>query len=290
MIKKSDWAAAYRELIVEGRQRLDEPPEEEQLLAYFRGELSEEETARVREILVYYPELVRALEQPFSVPFEGKPGDAEVLSDEEMAQDWESLQARLGKTATAEISERSRRWWRWSKEKRQRRNVDEASAWNVEPLVRQLRVWRLSSAVAAMLAVTFFGLYLRTQWTAKQELSQPRVNLDHRLLMPDGQRGSVTAQPPVPLPSKTDYFLLIPALINHPQYPDYQLDIFDLSEAKPRKIWSRKGLRRRSDDTFNILVPRAFLKPSQYRLDLYGVEPGGQRQPLATYTIRFSPE
>lgn len=276
MIKKSDWEAAYRDLIVEGRKRVGEPPTEDELVAYSRNELSEAEATRVRELLVYYPELASALEAPFPFPYEGKPGDADFLSEEELERHWASLQARI--QANAPVTAKA---------------IPAISAsWPTQQLIRRLRYWQLSAAAAAVLAVTFGSLFLLAQWTVQRERSQPRVNLEHRLLLPDGQRGSATAQPPIPLPSETDYFLLIPALINHPQYPDYQLEIFDLREATPRQIWSRNGLRRRSDDTFEILVPRAFLKPGKYRLDLYGLEADGKKHqpPLARYTIRLSPE
>ncbi|HXO22486.1 MAG TPA: hypothetical protein VOA87_21405 [Thermoanaerobaculia bacterium] len=274
MIKKSEWTAAYDELSAAGRRELGEPPSEEELLAYERGELSEAEAARVRKLLVYYPELVRALE-PFPFPYEGKPGDAGYLSDEEQEQDWASLRARLGELV-APTSGRAKA----------SRDVQRTS----EPVAVWLRRWRISAAAAAALAVLFAGLLVRTQRDIRQlqqELREPRYNVEHRLLLPDGQRGGTLEQPPIPLPSEADYLLLIPALINNPRFPDYRLDIVDLGTKPPRVIWTATGLRRRSDDTFEIWVPRSFLKPGEYRLVVYGLD-GGRQETLATYTVRLS--
>jgi hypothetical protein len=289
MIKKSDWQATYRDLIAEGRTRLGEPPAEEEILAYFRGELAEKEAARVRELLAYYPELARALQgPPLPESYDGKPSDADFLSDEELARDWASLQARV-----------------LASESKVAASAASAGAW-LEPLPavgvaseifrrqrrpdQELRLWRLSTVAAALLAVVFGGLYSLAQWTVQrmtQELREPRFNLEHRLLLPDGQRGSV--QRAIPLSSEADYFLLTPALINQPQYPDYRLEIVDSSLTPPRPIWSGTGLRRRSDDTFAVWIPRSFLKPGKYKLVLYGIE-GRRNDLLSTYTVRLSPK
>src|SRR5260370_31105605 len=90
-VEKSDWQAASRELMAEARARLGPPPTAEEMLAYTRGELSEKEEARVRELLVCYPELARSLPEPF--PSEGAlPGDSDFLTDAEVANHWASVQ------------------------------------------------------------------------------------------------------------------------------------------------------------------------------------------------------
>lgn len=289
MIKKTDWQAAYRDLIAEGRQRLGEPPTAEAVLAYYRHELAEDEAAVIREFLVYYPELARVLEEPFPFPCEERPGAAEFLSEEDLGRHWASLRARVQAAnaaavasappfsrqlqhlpAPAVVGAGARRRWSWA---------------------REIRSWQLSAVAAALLAILFGGLYLQAQRELRRqekELREPRFNIEHRLLLPDGQRGAATQQPPIPLPSEAENFLLIPALINHPQFPDYGLEIQDLSGTPPRPIWSGRGLRRRSDDTFEIWVPRAFLKPGRYRLVVYGLD-AGRKEPLASYTVRLSP-
>lgn len=270
MIKKSEWQAAYGELIAARRRELGDPPSEEELLSYSRGELSEPEAARVRDLLVCYPELIAVLE-PLPSPAAGQPEDADSLSQEELAQDWVSLQARLG------AQHAGRDAWREGDEE------TSAAGWPVAgPALRRLRRWQLSAAAAALLAVVFAGLLVRTQ----RDLREPRYDVEHRLLLPDGERGGAQ-QPPIPLPSEAEYFLLIPALVNAPRFPDYRLDIVDLNGQGERMIWSASGLRRRSDDTFELWVPRSFLEPGKYRLVLHGLD--GRPVELARYTVRLSP-
>jgi hypothetical protein len=269
MIKKSEWQAAFGELIAARRRELGDPPSEEELLAYSRGELSEPEAARVRELLVCYPELIPVLE-PLPSPAAGQPGDADGLSQEELAQDWASLQARLGAQQAGRDAAREGELER------------SAAGWRVAgPALRRLRRWQLSAAAAALLAVVFAGLLVRTQ----RDLREPRYDVEHRLLLPDGERGGT--QQPIPLPSEAEYFLLIPALVNAPQSPGYRLDIVDLNGQGERVMWSASGLRRRSDDTFELWMPRSFLKPGKYRLVLYGLD--GRPVELARYTVRLSP-
>lgn len=89
MIKKSDWDAIEDELLADDRRTLGEPPTNEELLAYSRGELTPEEEARVRALLVAYPELARAV----AVPFPADGGDA--LSPDEVSRRWKSFEARV---------------------------------------------------------------------------------------------------------------------------------------------------------------------------------------------------
>lgn len=279
MIRKTDWQAAYRDLIAEGRQRMSEPPTAEEIEAYFRGDLAAEDANRVRELLIYYPELANAMEAPFPFPHEGKPGDADFLSAEEVARDWAAIQAQIsslripavsGRAGELSAPRRLRRFWSWE---------------------RDLRPWQLSGLAAALLAVFLGGLLLRSQQELRRlqhEIREPRTNLEHRLLLPDGQRGGTAEQPPIPLSSQADYFLFIPALIDQSEYSDYQLELLDLSAAPPHPVWSGKGLRRRSDDTFEVLVPRAFLKPGKYEFVLSGLR-GTEKRTLASYTVRLSP-
>jgi hypothetical protein len=279
MIRKTDWQTAYRDLIAEGRQRMGDPPTVEEIEAYLRGDLAAEDAERVRELLIYYPELADAMEAPFPFPNKGKPGDADFLSAEEVARDWAAIQAQILPTAAASGRPRAgdlsapgrlRRFWSWE---------------------RDLRPWQLSGLAAALLAVFLGGLLLRSQQELRRlqhAIREPRTNLEHRLLLPDGQRGGTAEQPPIPLSSQADYFLFIPALIDQSEYPDYQLELLDSSAAPQRPVWSGKGLRRRSDDTFEVLVPRAFLKPGKYEFVLSGLR-GTEKQTLARYTVRLSP-
>jgi hypothetical protein len=100
MITKSELQAIHGQMLAERRRRLGPPPTNEELFAFMRGELSSEDEARVRELLIAYPELARAMAEPF--PEEGD------LSEIELAAHWKSLQQRIH----GDPAERRVRFWR----------------------------------------------------------------------------------------------------------------------------------------------------------------------------------
>lgn len=258
-MKQSDWEATSRELLAEGRQRLGEPPDANELLAWSRGELSAEESARIQEFLVHYPELARALEEPFPAPDEIRAGSPEDLSEDELDQDWKRLRERI---------------------------VPPARPASLP--VRALRTWRASTLAAAALAAVFAGLFLHAQLEVRRltrEMETPKVDFSHRVLLPDQQRAA-GAQQPILLSADADHFLLKPSLTGARGYPDYRLDIVDLNRPQPKRIWSTSGLRLRDDQTFEIWVPRAFLRSGDYRFEIHGLD-AGKAERLATYTVRL---
>lgn len=255
MIRKSDWAAVYRELLADGRQRFGEPPTTEEIVAYSHGELPPAEACRVQEYLALHPELARALAEPVPESVRAEPGAPDFLSAEEIASDWTALQDRLGLA-------------------RPRRD----------------RLWRPLALAASLLAVVSGGLYVQSQREVSRlarELREPLVNPEHRLLLPDGERGA--ARPDILLPAAADHFLLKPALVGHPDFADYRLKIIDTSGPEPRVVWDRTGLRRLSDDTFELWVTRDFLSSEEYRLELYGIDESREETLLTKYTLRLPP-
>src|SRR5438045_1677156 len=94
MTTKADWQEAYRELISTGRKRVGEPPTAEQVQALFAGDLAEPEAERVRELLAYYPEMARAMVDPFPMDAVG------VMSDAELATRREQLRRKVGLPAS----------------------------------------------------------------------------------------------------------------------------------------------------------------------------------------------
>lgn len=100
MITKSELQAVHGQMLAERRRRLGPPPTNEELFAFMRGELSADDEARVRELLIAYPELARAMAEPF--PEEGD------LSEIELAVHWKSLQTRIH----GDPAQRRVRFWR----------------------------------------------------------------------------------------------------------------------------------------------------------------------------------
>lgn len=92
MMNRTEWQAVRDALIADDRARLGEPPTVDELLAYERGELSEEEAERVRQLLVAYPELARAYAAPF-------PDEDATLPDDVIDRQWNAFRASRGSGA-----------------------------------------------------------------------------------------------------------------------------------------------------------------------------------------------
>jgi hypothetical protein len=115
-------------------------------------------------------------------------------------------------------------------------------------------------------------------------LQQPRV-LVPTLLLPLSPRGAAR-ELPVPLPSTNDSFLLMVSLINQPSFPHYRVDLLDLGDDSSRVVWTATNAERLQNDTFQIFVPRSFLKPYRtYRLVVYGI--GEKTAELGSYEFRL---
>lgn len=68
MTTKTDWDAALDSWIDDERERLGGPPTPEEIVAFLNGELPPAEAARVRALLVYYPELTPMLAERIEKP------------------------------------------------------------------------------------------------------------------------------------------------------------------------------------------------------------------------------
>lgn len=236
MITKSELQAVHGQMLAERRRKLGAPPTNEELFAFMRGELSPDDEARVRELLIAYPELARAMAEPF-------PEDGE-LSEVELASHWNSLQKRI----------------------------------HGDPVQRRVRYWqRASAALAAAMILTFGGLV----WQRQASLA-PRVATSRHLLLPDGQRGG--GEPATVIATDGNAYILIASLIESRAYDAYRLEIVT-GGATPRTLWSSPALRRPDNDTFEIVVPRAFLGPGLYKVIVYGVS-GERQEQLSSYSLR----
>ncbi|HYH09532.1 MAG TPA: hypothetical protein VEK11_20965 [Thermoanaerobaculia bacterium] len=188
MNPKSNWHAVHEALVERRERMMADPPTAEELLAYRRGELAPEHEARIRELLVTYPALARAIAQT-EPPEEPRPGEDDYIPEQEIDRRWKALRKRL------------------------RKNHREAG--------RVLQFFQISTAVAASLALAF-GVML---WKARSELGQPRVAWEEQLLMPDGRRGISDAM--VTLRTHGESVLLVAPLLDPEQYPEYRLELTD---------------------------------------------------------------
>ena len=234
MITKSELQAVLDEMRTEDRRARVEPPTVEEMLAYRDGELSGDEEARVRDLLVSWPELLRALITPY-------PDDAEGLPPEVVERQWKAMRGEIGGESRGRV----------------------------------LNFRNALTAIAATLAVVFGGLL----WQAKLELRQPRA-LTPQLLMSDHRRGPAGAA--TTLTAGGDAYLMSAALNDHQPFEAYR---FELVDSANRLVWSSGAVQPSDDDTFAVLVPRAFLVPGTYKLNLYGVN-GERRENLESYSVR----
>jgi hypothetical protein len=249
MTDRREWDAAAEEFIARERERLGGPPTADQIAAYARGELSDHDAANVRALLVVHPEAAEALTRHVELDME------DVLSDDEMARDWASLQRRIAAEAV--------------------------------PDAVRLRPSYVSRTmpIAAMIAIAALGaLLLHSRMTVRrlaEERDRPRIHVRHELLPAEHARGAAT---PVPYPLSReggDYLL---ALLLYDDVDGLlRLDIVNTQGTRPRTIWSSR-VSSEPDHTIDLSVPRAFLDPdTTYRLDLYRL---GADRPVATYFVR----
>ena len=269
--------AVVNELVEEGRERLGEPPSDETLLAYSRGELSEEEADRVQELLALYPDSVRDLAALTSFPEKAAPGDPDYLSDEELQRHWVALQEHLPpeqrqmpapepQPAAASVLPQDRqdpptRWWSW-----------------LFPVpVTAYAV--VLSAIAVFLVWDRQGIQ-QTLETVRKE----RVNYQATELRPDGVR-NVAVNPPIPLRFREGHQLLIPMLADERHFAEYRLEIHPQPPTDSAPLLEARGLQRRDDDTFEFLLHRDFLPEGDYQIRLYGRNGADDEQELARYTV-----
>jgi hypothetical protein len=211
-----------------------QPPAAEDVLAYYDGKLSGDRAARVQELLVAHPEMVRAALAPFPED-DARPGDPDYLAPEELDRRWESLQQRVHAPSGARV----------------------------------LQFWRVSAAIAASLAIAF-GVML---WQSQSSARAPRVILNEQVLLPDGQRGP-NAELPVALTTETDSYLLVVPVLHAADFNDYRLELVSPGSTASRPLWRSATVSRPPNDTLAIVVPRAFLPGGRYQVVLYGLSGG----------------
>ncbi len=254
MTSKSEWQEANRELIAERRRALGDPPTAEELLAFSRGELSECEEERIRDLIAAYPQLARMYNEPF-------PEEGDEVTEGEMRASWEALQQRLG------------------------RRSDPASAREEAQRGRVVIMRYVPTAVAAALAIVFFGLFVRAEKRARffaEESTRPRVLGIEQQLDPDANRGPEAA---TVLQMDGEVYLLKPSLITQIDYPHYQLELRDAKDAILYENRDAKPLLENQTKMFRIIVPHALFEPGEtYQLRIFGLD-GGSRREIGVYHV-----
>lgn len=248
MISRNDWQTLHDKWSAEDRKRLGDPPAAEQLLAYSRGELPPDEEARIRELLVAYPELARALAQPF--PEE----DESNLSERELDAHWADFQSRLGRTAAPASAARGA---------------------VIVPFHRR------AMPVAAMLVLAFVGLYV---YARRQESTSMQLRGVNRVELTEGaRRGAGGSMVTLSRNGRTQ--LLIMHVNDTMNYEHYRATLVDAHTQK--KLWDETGgVTRLDEGQLAVTIADEDLVPGEYRLELYGVVSGTDDKPLGMYALR----
>ncbi len=265
----SEVEAVVRTLVREGRQRIGDPPSVEELMAYHRNELSEQEADQMQERLAHYPDSVCLLDALASYPYEGEPGDPEYLSDEELEQAWEAVQDHLHYEAKVVPL----------RKEAARPSDDKIFSFDLRPV----------AAIAACLLVAVAGTWFIRQGEVNElsrALKSPSSDVESQLLIPDGLRTARGGGPSIQLPTGSEEYYLNLSVIEAPQFRDYRIEILDPADPGATPLWSEDGVERRRGDTFELLLPRDFLTVRKIEIRLYGLDEQGKTL-LATYTVEL---
>jgi hypothetical protein len=238
MTNQAEWQEANRELIAEARRKFGEPPTAEEMFAYSRGELSEAEADRIREMLLAYPELARAYSEPF--PDAPMPGDADYVPEAKVDAAWAALQSRLG----------------------------------AEPATpaggKVVRFPYAPTAVAALLAVVFFGLFVYAEGRARHyrdlALPGPVVVREFQEVDADTPRGHNPT--PTTLIGVGNLYTIRVRPLTDIRYESYRIEM-DRAGEEPIRINDAKLGEK---DTFSIVIPRGSVRPGDYRLRIFGMD------------------
>jgi len=233
MISKQDWDAVYRRQLADGRKRLGPPPTFDEVEALSRGQLPDDEAERIRELLSYYPDLLRVLTEPFPDADDG------VLTSDELKTDLARIRERV-RTASPEPIVFPRN--------EPRRAFALAAGVIIVIALGGLFAWRLASHPRAVVAQVLYpergrGISAR----------------------------GVPSETPARLSKDTDY-LLQPVFDSPRQYREYRLELLDLGTTPPRRVWLRDNVAQTQDGTYPTRLSTRELDPGLYRLVLYGID------------------
>jgi hypothetical protein len=262
-MNEKEWGDAYRRAIELGRVRVGEPPTPEEMMAYARGDLPAEQQNRIRELLVYYPDLADALLEEAESRLARPPQ----LSEHQLAQDWRALQNRM-KTADGQAGS--------------------APAERI-PAEANIQAWRWGTAAAVLVCLFLGGLYfraLRQISDLHDELRSPRVDVESISLYERNSRGSAdSASHQLRLRPTTRFVSLNLTLAAETSATQFRVELVDRDAPNPRTVWA-SPIYRGSDGSFTLEIPRSFLTSTRYRVQLFA---GNDQEPIAWYSLRVSP-
>lgn len=261
---------AIRAIMAARREELGGPPTPDELLAYRDGRLDPAARQSFEARLAVHADAARALADLAAFPdVEPAPGTAE-LADEEVEARWMALRQKLGQVESPHppgpplpVPHRA---FSPAPPPRERGELSRTSS-------------ALKIAAAALLSL---GVGFLAGRASRPELPEGAVNVAIAELAPV-EEGGVRAASEVELAQDSEGLVLVLGLLDHREYPDYEVEILD-PDGVPR--WSRQGLRPTSMGTFHLAFRRDTLPRGTYQIHLFGRE-GERKTPLATYDLRL---
>lgn len=233
MIRKEDWDAVYRRQLADGQRRLGPPPTFDEVEALSSGRLPEEEAERIRELLSYYPDMLRILTEPFPAADDG------ILTDQELRTDIAKILEHVRDNAPPLVfpqNQMSRRWFAI------------AAGVVITIALGSIAVWRVASHPHAALTQVLYPERTRG-FSARGPSSATPTHL-----------------------SKNADYLLEPVFDSPRDYSEYRIELLDLATTPPRRVWLRNNVAQKRDSTYPIRLSTNNLDPGLYRLVLYGVD------------------
>ena len=261
MVTNKDWETAHREVLERGRKRVGDPPSPEELVAYSQGDLSPAEEERIRQKLAYYPDLAAALTDDNDAFADDTP----LLTKAELAADWNAIRKRVGPAIE-----------------------DPVTTIPAYLAKRRTGMWQWATAASFLIIALTGGLYLRSTSTIRalrEELRRPRGNVERIVLVDETERGTAhSAIQSITLHAPTEYVVIALTLEDESQVGPFRAEMRNLETEPPQVIWTG-SVRRGSDGTFMIEMPRGFLGDRRHRIQLFVED---ESRPIATYAFALS--
>ncbi len=256
-IRQTDLEAAARAVMAARGDGGHPSPEE--LLSYHEGEGTEEVRQRILRHLAACPRCTRTVLDMASFPDVEPVDEARRVTGDDLDRGWRRFQDRLREDDAAAG-----------------KVVASPASW-FERLGSSLR---FAQAAAAVLFAT--TLTLAVVLLSPRDSPRPRVNLPIVELAPDDVRRDRSET--VRVPESADGVVVVLALVETRPFASYEVTIRD---AAGDVVWTKPGVERSGAGIFVLEIPRTFLDPGRYRIDLAGLD-DERREELATYALEIT--
>jgi hypothetical protein len=246
------------------RRHFDRHPDEEELEQFAKGSLPAEQLEAVQDHLSVCSQCLDPMLDRLTFPVIDPPKEAQLLSDQQIEERWQSLQRKMTP-------------WPAPEPKR-------IAPSPIPP--RRRRPWLALAAAAAVVALVGAWWLFSSAWP---RAARPSVNTQLVSLLPDEPgvdvltRGVGDEAQKVALSPVSDSVLLVLNVPSLADFSTYRVDLIEAGKERPR--WSDSSIRPTNGLSFTASFPRATLPPGRYLLRLWGKE-GSHLKLIAVYRFR----